>query len=195
MGYMKKSHEAICKFILLFFFFNYMEISFVQNPSWESIGPEGGFISAVVQDPVNNNILYAIANECIEFFGWLLATEQCIVVKSTNFGESWFYTNQSKYLNLSSVNIFPDAFPYLSIDPFNTEILYAIDHNIYKSTDAGNSWYKVDFSNEDKYRISALALDPQDHNNIYACGNYGTFFKSSDQGSTWNKINYQMILK
>lgn len=113
---------------------------------WTSHGPEGGYITVLVFDPANANILYA-------------GTTGGGLFKSTNSGDTW----QSCGLAGKTVHA-------LVIDPHDPAILYAgigFD-GMYKSSNGGNTWTKIGLSSASVY---ALVIDPENANTLYA----GTF--------------------
>jgi photosystem II stability/assembly factor-like uncharacterized protein len=61
-----------------------------------------------------------------------------------------------------------------------------INPNIFKSTDAGTSWSTLNPLPE-KGLISALAINPQNPDTLYA-GTYGGVFKTIDGGATWQTL-------
>lgn len=79
----------------------------------------GTYISTIVIDPSNSNILYSAANVG--------------VYKSTNAGVNWTSTGS------------PGGCTTMFIDPFNTQIIYISTGSysagsVYKTTDGGSSW-------------------------------------------------------
>ena len=113
------------------------------------------------------------------------------IYKTTDEGNSWkeiskgISKNDKKYVWR------------LAIDPVDSNVLYAGVNSkdmgdyggIYKTTDEGNSWEKLDFPNQ---KIISLAVDPYNNKRIFA----GTFtetdeaglYKSDDAGLTWKKV-------
>ncbi len=87
------------------------------NGTWTPLGPEGGWIQDIVQDPSDSQILYAV------HFG-----EPSRIHKSTDNGITWRVISQ----------IDEDVYA-LAIDPENTANMFAAsDHRIYISNDGGN---------------------------------------------------------
>lgn len=88
-------------------------------------------------------------------------------------------------------------------DPANSDVIYMATgtsllgtqsgSGIWKSTDSGNSWNHVlqgvNFSGNDEIRIggSALTIDPNNSNNVYAGSRNGLYF-TNNSGGTWNEI-------
>jgi photosystem II stability/assembly factor-like uncharacterized protein len=79
----------------------------------------------------------------------------------------------------------------LAIDPTDADVVYAGTgawvgggHGVYKSTDGGETFAPANRGMLD-YRISALAVDPGQPETLYAGGDSGELFKSTDGGQTW----------
>ena len=147
-----------------------MAEEYSQNSTWVSLGPEGGPVNSIVQDPSNSDILYIAPNG-----------NPCRIHKSTNKGDTW---NELSVLN-SSVSC-------LTIDPNNPSTLIAVSYDRFmKSQDGGITWDKGYFQNHHFY---AVMVDPNDSNMIHCYGqyrigniHYTTYFKSADGGVSWSK--------
>ncbi len=155
-------------------------------------------VGALVIDPNNSSIIYCgtgeanISTDSYAGFGML---------KSTDFGETWFISGLENSRHIAEIEI----------HPLNSNIVYAAvsgglyskgpDRGIYKSTDAGNTWDKVLFLNDSTSAID-VAVDPGDLNIVYAAmwerlrgpsfrksaGVSSGIYKSTDGGSTWNQL-------
>lgn len=142
----------------------------LQNASWESMGPEGGWISNVLQHPTDNNILYATSYEY-----------PCRIYKSTDKGNTW--------IQLFQIDGFIDG---LTIDPNNPSKMYGFNGTVvHKSTDGGSTWTYDRIENHFFY---GGMVDPNDSNLIHAYGEYYTgtewkicYFKSTNGGSSWSR--------
>ena len=96
------------------------------------------------------------------------------------------------------------------IDPADNSLLYAVLHagGVYKSTDAGNSWFNIsgDGSGLPEIGFNNLVIDPNDSSVLYLIGGsdvrfstlesagidpdiVNSVYKSNDAGATWNNIN------
>jgi photosystem II stability/assembly factor-like uncharacterized protein len=155
-------------------------------------------VGALVIDPANPNIIYCgtgeanISTDSYAGFGML---------KSTDFGETWFLSGLEDSRHIAEIEI----------HPLNSTIIYAAvsgglyskspDRGIYKSTDAGSTWNKVLFLNDSTSAID-VAVDPGDLNIVYAAmwerlrgptfrkaaGINSGIYKSTDAGLTWNQL-------
>jgi photosystem II stability/assembly factor-like uncharacterized protein len=97
------------------------------------------------------------------------------IFKSVDVGMSWVDTG------------FRDCFNGLVVDPRNPTTVYAATYysGVTKSIDAGGSWTPVNEGLPAKSAITALAIDSQNPQILYASAGL-TLFKSSDAGATWN---------
>ena len=141
-----------------------------SGATWSDIGsglPVGSRLFSLAVDP-RTGALYGATNSGL--VGGIF--------KSTDGGANW--VNTGAPISQPSV---------LAMDPQNPAILYAAGGfgSLFKSTDAGRSWDQV--NGPDSYGfifspIRALAIDPQDSNNIYTiAGNVRyPLFKSADGG-------------
>ena len=96
----------------------------------------------------------------------------------------------------------------IAIDQKNPKIIYAatgesnmrnsvsIGNGLYKSTDAGDNWTKIGLDSTE--HIAKIAIDPSNASTIYVAApgplwsdsKHRGLYKSTDGGSTWNKILY-----
>jgi photosystem II stability/assembly factor-like uncharacterized protein len=155
-------------------------------------------VGALVIDPINPNILYCgtgeanISTDSYAGFG---------ILKSTDFGETWFISGLENSRHIAEI----------AIHPLNSNIIYTAvsgglyskgsDRGVYKSIDAGNTWENVLFLNDSTSAID-VAVDPLDPNTVYAAmwerlrgpsfrkaaGINSGIYKTTDGGSTWNQL-------
>lgn len=159
-----------------------------QEDGWVSIGPEGGTVYALAIDPHDHSVVYAGTNGG--------------VFKSTDGGGHWSPVN----VGLPMPGPYDNGGPYiysLAIDPQNTATVYAgvsflSDFavagglGVYRSDDAGNSWYAANKGIEDR-TVYALAIDPATPTTLFAAGKaYSSLFgpanvfRSTDGGASWS---------
>jgi len=96
------------------------------------------------------------------------------VYRSTDDGQSWQQWNNGMGNRVVGRMI---------QHPTNSDILYAATNGgIFKTTDAGTSWFSV-FNGNHK----DIVFKPNDPSVLYVAGN-GNFYKSSDDGDNWQQI-------
>ena len=113
------------------------------------------------------------------------------VFKSTDGGASW-----------GSTGLEGPAVAVLAIDLANPSTLYAGTESTYtpqgfrgmfKSTDSGASWLPINNGLAGLFdirsRITALVIDPQDSNILYAGTSGRGVFRSIDGGANWSPFN------
>ena len=146
----------------------------------------------IIVDPDNPNIVYA---SC----GWW-EENSGEIYKSSDYGETWSALN----------NGLPDAQVWsLALDkrsPVQSRTLYAAsyENGIYKTVDGGKHWSAVNSGLGVNGNLQArkIYIDPNDSNILYAGFEakiiervrnvktvQGGLFKSTDAGSTWNRID------
>lgn len=118
--------------------------------------------------------------------------------ESLDQGESWGIVYENEYGHTQHC---PYGFDYMAINPFDANMLAAIDSKhpssqgcpatLYLSYDGGKNWQPVDESMEEYDVDSPSGLIVFDHlegRNVYAQV-YDALFRSSDKGISWNRIN------
>lgn len=126
----------------------------------------GEGVWALATDPINPGIVYAGTNQGI--------------YKSTNGGVSWSSANTG----------FSGRGTVITLDPKNPSIIYSASYNgsggiIFKSTNGGGSWNDTYLPNT---MVTAIVIDPQNSNMIYAGTGIGVY-KSTIGGGGWGLIN------
>ena len=107
----------------------------------------------------------------------------CAVAKSASAGVNIWTTHG------------PGAVSSLALDPAETQTIYAAGAvGIFKSSDAGQSWVRLDPENETLTELTCVAVDPSDHSTVYAANTAGQFFRSDDAGAHWTPIVLPGIL-
>lgn len=108
------------------------------------------------------------------------------VLKSTDNGASWSQINNGITSDYGATGISVYA---LVQDPVTPATLYAgTVLGLYKTTDGGDNWTLLDNGISDPYTM-AVAVDPQNTQNVYIGTQTGGVFKSSDGGSSWSAAN------
>lgn len=136
---------------------------------WFSNGPTGLLIvPAVVINPNFPDTIFA---------GSLGGT----VARSVNRGSSWTTVGAS----------IADSILALAIARSNTAVIYAgtLNRGVYKSTDHGVTWAATGLTG---VQVSAVAIDPNDVNKVYA-GTRDSLVKTSNGGTSWSKANLDSV--
>ena len=171
-------------------------ISFDGGKSFKNVGlTKSEHIGRIAIDPRNSNVYVASQGPL-----WGAGGERGLY-KTTNYGKTW-----DKILDISENTGIND----IIIDSKNPDILYASSYQrrrhvytlinggeeatIYKSTDAGKTWNKIENGLPVKKmgRIG-LAISPINSNYIYAIveaqEDKGGIFRSTDAGASWIKMS------
>ncbi len=166
----------------------HVDASSLNSLSWRLIGPfRGGRSLAVTGVPGEPEHFYFGA---VDGGVW----------ESTNAGRTWN----------PIFDEVPDAsIGAIAVAPSNTKTIYvgtgeadmrsdiAYGHGMYKSTDGGKTWSHIGL--EDTRQIGRIVVDPHDANVVYVAAlghQYGSnaergVFKSSDGGTTWQKVLFK----
>ncbi|MCP4633436.1 MAG: hypothetical protein GY855_10965 [candidate division Zixibacteria bacterium] len=199
--------------------------------TWDVLGPEGGHVYAITQSPENPNEVYAALKgfpgpicKSVDFGeNWeriglvegtalnlsvdpvdsdiIYVTAGSKVLKTTDGGQSW-----NEYVFVNSEEDYYSNAP-ISINPFNTNILFGIGHLItdnnnyrvviFKSINSGVDWEPFYLSDEYEFASgTTIVIDPNNPDIIY-CGSFAMLefayiykvFKSLDGGDNWNDIS------
>lgn len=157
--------------------------------SWKNMGlGNSEHIGMIKVHPSNSNIIYVAAYGPL----WSSGGDRGIY-KSTNGGKDW-----ERILNVSEHT----GFNEIHLDPRNPDVLYATAHQrrrhvwtyvsggpesaVYKSTDAGKNWKKIEkgLPAGDKGRI-ALAIPASQPDRIYAMVEGHGVYRSDDRGASF----------
>lgn len=165
--------------------------------SWTNMGLKTSeHIGMITVDPNNSDVVYVAAYGPV----WSVGGERGIY-KTTDGGKNW-----KRILYVSERT----GFNEIHMDPRDNKVLYATAHQrirkqwtylgggpesgIYKSTDAGASWNKINkgLPSGDKGRIG-MGISPANPEFIYAVveaqEGKGGFYKSTNRGASWQKMN------
>ena len=165
--------------------------------SWKKVGlEESEHIGMITIDPRNTDVVYVAAYGPV----WSAGGDRGIY-KTTDGGETW-----ERILYVSEHT----GFNEVHMDPRNPDVLYAAAHQrrrrqwtylgggpesgIYKSTDAGASWKKINkgLPSGDKGRIG-MAISPANPEIIYAVveaqSGKGGFYRSTNRGASWERMS------
>lgn len=169
--------------------------------TWQNIsdGFFGGSVGAVAISESDNNVMYVGMGEKT-VRGNVSSGDG--VWKSENAGKTW------KHIGLKNSR----HIPRMRIHPKNADIVFAgvmgdlykptQERGVYKTTDGGETWRKVLFSNENAGVVD-LIIDPNNPRVLYATtwnirrtpyslssgGEGSALWKSTDEGETWINIS------
>jgi photosystem II stability/assembly factor-like uncharacterized protein len=148
-----------------------------NGDTWSRLNPHFTMLTVwgqpqLIGDPNNPSIIYAST--------WLAGTW-----KSVDAGRSWMKLRNAPISSTS-----------LSIDPTNTNLVYATDRTspkLWQSRDGGSTWVTIaDFSSDGAFLLNRVLTDGS---SIYVSTfgpsiHAGKLYRSTDQGSTWTDITH-----
>ncbi|HSL23129.1 MAG TPA: hypothetical protein VK886_16480 [Vicinamibacterales bacterium] len=163
--------------------------------TWQNMGLKNSMhIGRIIVDPRDSNVVYVAAMGNL----WMDSEERGIY-KSTDGGRTW--KQALKISERTGVN-------EVHFDPRDPDVIYATAYQrrrhvwtlinggpesaLYKSTDAGATWKKVEngMPKEDIGRIG-LAISPANPDIVYAiveaANRAGGVFRSTDRGANWER--------
>ena len=168
--------------------------------TWKYIALENTrHISDVIIHPTNPDIMYISAQGA-----QYAPTEERGIYKTTDGGTTWeniLYVNDST--GASSV----------TMDMNNPRILYAAlwqhrrfpwymesggdNSALYKSTDAGKTWTKLENGLPDKFGKAGISVSRANPNRVFAVieaeGKKGGVYRSDDAGESWKQVNADRV--
>ena len=165
--------------------------------SWKNVGLKTSeHIGRIVVDPEDSDIVYVAAQGPL----WSAGGDRGLY-KTTDGGKTWTASlTISEHTGVSDVVIDPRnsnvlvASAYQRRRHFFTLIDGGPESAIYRSTDAGATWTKVNtgLPSEELGRIG-LAISPQNpdvlYANVEAANRRSGMYRSSDNGVTWQKMS------
>lgn len=164
--------------------------------SWKNMGLKNSeHIGMIKVHPQNSNIVYVAAYGPL----WSSGGERGLY-KTMDGGENWeLVLNIDDNTGINEVHF----------DPINPDVIYATAHQrrrhvftyvsggpgcgIHKSEDGGKTWKTINSGLPKKMGRIGMTVSPVDQNVLYAIvegeGKTGGFFRSSDRGASWEKMN------
>jgi photosystem II stability/assembly factor-like uncharacterized protein len=146
--------------------------------SWTAVnfglGGDAYFVSTLAIDPKNPDTAYAFGNDTGLY-------------QTTNGGANWTSVG---YGMTAGYGRQADAVIAMAVDPEDSNIVYAgTSAGIFKSSDGGISWSAVKSrlitDANGPLVISALAIDPQNPDTVYAIWPDTGVLKTTDAGASW----------
>lgn len=169
--------------------------------SWKNIsdGFFGGSVGAIAIAPSDHNVIYVgMGEETVRGN----VSSGSGVWKSMDAGQTWHFIGLDKTRHIGRIRVHPN-------DP-NTVFVAAMgdlykdtqERGVYKSTDGGNTWGRVLFSDAGSGAVD-IAFDPFNPRHLYAStwtirrtpwslssgGEGSALWKSTDNGENWEKIS------
>ncbi|MFT7157024.1 MAG: photosystem II stability/assembly factor-like uncharacterized protein [Parvicella sp.] len=164
--------------------------------SWKNMGlKKSEHIGMIKVHPKKSNVVYAAAYGPL----WSEGGERGLY-KSKDGGETWkLILEIDKHTGINEIHF----------DPEDASVIYATAHQrrrhvftyvsggpgsgVHKSEDGGKTWKTINKGLPAKMGRIGMAVSPVDRNVLYAIAEgedkSGGFFKSTDRGASWNKMN------
>lgn len=101
--------------------------------------------------------------------------------RSTNGGNSFFYMIDDRTTMESGAWVSP-----MAMDPRDPKILYIGHHNLWKSTNRGSQWQKINVPSESN-ELRSIALSESQASTIY-CATINKLFATHDGGANWTTL-------
>lgn len=122
----------------------------------------------------NPQVLYAVYADKIGYFKG--------IYKSINGGETWEQADNG--IDNGAFSSYGWWFGRVKVDPVDPDIAYLIAFELHKTSNGGSYWNTAS-SWQMHVDQHAVAIDPENNNNVYV-GNDGGFYSSQNGGSSWN---------
>ncbi|MBI3365080.1 MAG: T9SS type A sorting domain-containing protein [Ignavibacteriae bacterium] len=136
-------------------------------------------VTKLVINPASSNIIYATLGSS--------NASPSGIMKTTDGGTTWFRADSGTYPN-------PDiSYISLAINPSHPDTMFVGKGGfscggLYRTTNGGEFWTAVTDTNGPECRpVTAIGIDPDSTNKIYASDNTGRIFVSTDNGETWRE--------
>lgn len=142
---------------------------------WQFIGLSEETVTAIAVDPNDTRIIYA--GTLYDFSAGQVGK----LFKSVDCGRTW------------DTLLVGGGYSAILVDPFNSEVIYALPGTVVKSTDGGKSWKEIrnGIRLDPETRAADIEMDPTNPSILYVgTGGFygGTLYKSIDAGESWVKI-------
>ncbi len=169
--------------------------------SWENIsdGYFGGSVGAIVVAPSDNNVIYVGLGEQTVRGN---VSSGSGLWKSADAGKTWQFIGLENTKHIGRIRVHPHDANTVFVAAMGDLYQDTEDRGVYKSTDGGNTWDRVLFSDAGSGAVD-LAFDPFNPRHLYAStwtvrrtpwslssgGDGSALWKSTDEGETWEIIS------
>lgn len=146
------------------------------------LGGDGGDAAIGIAVDASGNAYVAGTADSFD----LLSVRSATGIQSARRGNPIYKTaNRAGNWSASANGLRSSTINALAIDPKNTNVIYAATNDsVFKSSDGGANWARLNLATFFSLRVSSIAVDPVNTSTIYAGAN--TFiYKSVDSGQTW----------
>ncbi len=159
-------------FILLAILFLVLgQVAFAQENTWTSGGPYDASIYSIAIHPFDNQRLY-------------IGTIENFIFETTDGGAEWSLMGDTLdgYQGSRTVRV-------VKIHPFGPDTMFAATtHGVYKSTDAGQTWFNMYPEPPYSYIVwDALEIN-RENPPVLFIGSWGHAWRSADGGQSWSQI-------
>jgi hypothetical protein len=140
-----------------------------------NVGLNTYHIGTLVIDPTNPSNLYAGGNGI-----------RPGLFKSTDGGATWMASSLQGSIGPIAVDPLSPSVIYAAGDPSTSGLRY-----LYKSIDAGRSWYRTNYDTYVGGPVQSLLINPATHDVFVGTtsGLYYSVYKSTDGGTSWSVFN------
>ena len=138
---------------------------------WASLGPYGGFVTALAEAPSDPSVVYA-------------GIRDGGIFKSSDRGRTWARAGAgvpSRYV------------AGLAVDALDPQLAYAAGTPLLRTQDGGATWTVIDLGLP-TYCSTLLAADPRTANSVWL-GTCSGLFKSTDGGARWFATSFDGVAR
>jgi len=149
------------------------EAAWAGENVWTTDGPWGGRIYNIAISPVNHETIFIGTIE-----NWLY--------KSTDSGQNWQHLPRG-ILGLSTRVVIPH--------PQNVDVIYvSTAQGVFKTENSGGEWtlFQFPWGSGNEYR--SFAMNPENPDMLFAMGNFGEFWKTTDGGQSWYAMQIDPVV-
>ncbi len=151
--------------------------------SWRTIQRMKEGVARLIMSPLDSRLLFVatVKNNIFSFN----SNSNTIPSDSSNIEANFLVDNMTDLNKVLAEYKLGTSFKDIVVSEKDGAMFLATEKYILRSNDNGVSWANINLIQPEKDAIiNAIAVDPQNSNNIYYVTNT-TFFRSSDAGTTW----------